>query len=170
MILLLDSDNFFLFFLSSFHIVLYQIYIQYLCTISYEHPIIYEYTNEIAPTNTAFEALPEGTIDALLDPSNINSLQDILLYHVLPATNWLCDHPATTHTVFLDQIGKSTVDTFEQVDTLSTVDTVEVDNRCRPSTSRHRGRHWSTSRSTLGRHCPLVDLDTLHLLNSCDRG
>ena len=59
--------------MSNFHIIHYI-----------EYTIIHKYIKYIAPTNTAFEALPEGTIDALLDPSNINSLQDILLYHVLP--------------------------------------------------------------------------------------
>ena len=37
-----------------------------------------------APTNEAFEALPEGTLDFLLDPENKQALQAILLYHVVP--------------------------------------------------------------------------------------
>jgi uncharacterized surface protein with fasciclin (FAS1) repeats len=38
-----------------------------------------------APTNAAFEALPEGVLDALLLPENKDALTSILTYHVLPA-------------------------------------------------------------------------------------
>merc|ERR1712029_83701 len=38
-----------------------------------------------APTNEAFAALPEGTLDSLLKPENKDQLVDILTYHVLPA-------------------------------------------------------------------------------------
>lgn len=37
-----------------------------------------------APTDEAFAALPEGTIDNLLKPENKNTLADILKYHVTP--------------------------------------------------------------------------------------
>ena len=37
-----------------------------------------------APTDEAFAALPEGTIEFLLDPDNKHILQAVLLYHVLP--------------------------------------------------------------------------------------
>ena len=37
-----------------------------------------------APTNDAFAALPEGTLDSLLLPENKQQLTDILLYHVVP--------------------------------------------------------------------------------------
>ena len=36
-----------------------------------------------APTNEAFDALPEGALEDLLLPKNIKTLQDILLYHVV---------------------------------------------------------------------------------------
>jgi uncharacterized surface protein with fasciclin (FAS1) repeats/alpha-tubulin suppressor-like RCC1 family protein len=36
-----------------------------------------------APTNEAFSALPEGTVDSLLLPENTEQLQDILKYHVV---------------------------------------------------------------------------------------
>merc|ERR1711907_849315 len=36
-----------------------------------------------APTNDAFANLPDGTLDALLQPENVQQLTDILLYHVL---------------------------------------------------------------------------------------
>lgn len=37
-----------------------------------------------APTNDAFAALPEGTVDTLLLPENKQQLVDILTYHVVP--------------------------------------------------------------------------------------
>merc|ERR1712007_243399 len=38
-----------------------------------------------APTNEAFGALPDGTLDSLLKPENKDQLVDILTYHVLPS-------------------------------------------------------------------------------------
>jgi uncharacterized surface protein with fasciclin (FAS1) repeats len=35
-----------------------------------------------APTNAAFEKLPEGTLEDLTKPENLSKLQDILQYHV----------------------------------------------------------------------------------------
>ena len=37
-----------------------------------------------APTDEAFEALPEGTVDTLLMPENKDQLTSILSYHVVP--------------------------------------------------------------------------------------
>lgn len=37
-----------------------------------------------APTNAAFDALPEGTVDSLLQPENQEKLAGILTYHVIP--------------------------------------------------------------------------------------
>tara|TARA_R110002049_G_scaffold258433_3_gene434176 strand:+ start:369 stop:935 length:567 start_codon:yes stop_codon:yes gene_type:complete len=37
-----------------------------------------------APTNTAFEALPSGTVEGLLKPDEISKLQSVLKYHVIP--------------------------------------------------------------------------------------
>ncbi len=37
-----------------------------------------------APTNEAFAALPEGTVEALLKPENKDQLVQILTYHVVP--------------------------------------------------------------------------------------
>ena len=39
----------------------------------------------IAPTNDAFAALPEGTVETLLLPENIDALTGILTYHVVAA-------------------------------------------------------------------------------------
>jgi uncharacterized surface protein with fasciclin (FAS1) repeats len=35
-----------------------------------------------APTNAAFDALPEGTVESLLEPENVGTLRNILQYHV----------------------------------------------------------------------------------------
>jgi uncharacterized surface protein with fasciclin (FAS1) repeats len=37
-----------------------------------------------APTNTAFAKLPAGTVDTLLLPQNLTTLQSVLTYHVVP--------------------------------------------------------------------------------------
>ena len=37
-----------------------------------------------APTNAAFEKLPEGTVETLLEPANLQTLQTILTCHVVP--------------------------------------------------------------------------------------
>jgi uncharacterized surface protein with fasciclin (FAS1) repeats len=37
-----------------------------------------------APTNTAFLALPAGTVDTLLKPANKPQLTKVLTYHVVP--------------------------------------------------------------------------------------
>jgi len=39
----------------------------------------------LAPTNEAFAALPEGTVETLLKPESKAQLQAILTYHVIPA-------------------------------------------------------------------------------------
>merc|ERR1712010_314280 len=49
-------------------------------TLSYPGPF-----TVFAPTNEAFGALPEGTLDSLLKPENKDQLVDILTYHVLPS-------------------------------------------------------------------------------------
>lgn len=36
-----------------------------------------------APTNDAFSKLPAGTVDFLVDPNNVDSLVDVLTYHVV---------------------------------------------------------------------------------------
>lgn len=37
----------------------------------------------LAPTDEAFAALPDGTVESLLEPENIDQLKAILLYHVI---------------------------------------------------------------------------------------
>lgn len=36
-----------------------------------------------APTNKAFDKLPKGTVESLLEPANLKTLQNILTYHVV---------------------------------------------------------------------------------------
>jgi uncharacterized surface protein with fasciclin (FAS1) repeats len=36
-----------------------------------------------APTNAAFDALPDGVLEMLLKPENVNTLKSILTYHVI---------------------------------------------------------------------------------------
>jgi len=36
-----------------------------------------------APTNEAFQKLPEGTVDTLLQPANLDQLKSVLTYHVV---------------------------------------------------------------------------------------
>ena len=38
-----------------------------------------------APTNAAFDALPEGTVASLLEPENKDALTSVLTYHVIPS-------------------------------------------------------------------------------------
>ncbi len=52
-----------------------------------------------APTDDAFAALPEGTVETLLKPENKQQLVDILSYHVLPTKVMSSDLPAGTNDV-----------------------------------------------------------------------
>jgi uncharacterized surface protein with fasciclin (FAS1) repeats len=70
-----------------------------------------------APTNEAFEALPEGVLDALLLEENVDVLTSILTYHVVSGE------------VTSDQITDGPVATVEGQDvTLSTEDGVMVND------------------------------------------
>lgn len=52
-----------------------------------------------APTNEAFAALPEGTLEGLLKPENKDKLAGILTYHVVPGKIMAADLPAGTNNV-----------------------------------------------------------------------
>ena len=53
-----------------------------------------------APTNDAFAALPEGTVETLLKPENREQLQSILTYHVVPGKIMAADvQPTLLETV-----------------------------------------------------------------------
>ncbi len=45
----------------------------------------------LAPTNAAFEKLPEGTVENLLKPENKKALQGVLTYHVIAGKNSAAD-------------------------------------------------------------------------------
>jgi len=45
----------------------------------------------LAPTNEAFAALPEGTVDTLLKPENLETLQTVLTCHVVAAKAMAAD-------------------------------------------------------------------------------
>ena len=44
-----------------------------------------------APTDEAFATLPAGTVEGLLKPENLETLKNILLYHVVPGTVMAAD-------------------------------------------------------------------------------
>lgn len=44
-----------------------------------------------APTNEAFDALPNGTVDSLMKPDNQSKLKNILTYHVVPGRITVAD-------------------------------------------------------------------------------
>jgi uncharacterized surface protein with fasciclin (FAS1) repeats len=45
----------------------------------------------LAPTDEAFAKLPEGTVESLLRPENLEKLQSILTYHVIPGRIYSSD-------------------------------------------------------------------------------
>lgn len=49
-----------------------------------------------APTDDAFAALPEGTVEGLLKPEMKGDLTNVLLYHVVPGKIMAADIPAGT--------------------------------------------------------------------------
>ncbi|MBE9180498.1 fasciclin domain-containing protein [Oculatella sp. LEGE 06141] len=63
-----------------------------------------------APTDAAFAALPEGTVEELLKPENREALIQVLTYHVVPGT------------VTSDQLSSGDVDTVEGSPVTVTVD------------------------------------------------
>ena len=65
-----------------------------------------------APTDEAFAALPEGTVENLLKPENKEALQGILLYHVVSGKIMASDigagaSPATLQGAKIDVVGSS---------------------------------------------------------------
>ena len=55
-----------------------------------------------APTGEAFAALPAGTVENLLKPENIEQLQAILLYHVVPGQVMSTDLSGTINAATLE--------------------------------------------------------------------
>ena len=65
-----------------------------------------------APTDEAFAALPEGTVESLLKPENQDQLQAILLYHVVSGKIMAADigsgaQPATLQGATIDVVGSA---------------------------------------------------------------
>ena len=65
-----------------------------------------------APTDEAFAALPEGTVESLLKPENQAQLQAVLLYHVVPGKIMAADigtgaQPATLQGATIDVVGSA---------------------------------------------------------------
>ena len=65
-----------------------------------------------APTDDAFAALPEGTVENLLKPENQDQLQAVLLYHVVSGKIMAADigsgaQPATLQGATIDVVGSS---------------------------------------------------------------
>ncbi|WP_068119173.1 fasciclin domain-containing protein [Tropicimonas marinistellae] len=63
-----------------------------------------------APTDDAFAALPDGTVESLLLPENKDQLVSILTYHVVPAKVMAADVAGQTVTAKTVNGGKLTVD------------------------------------------------------------
>jgi uncharacterized surface protein with fasciclin (FAS1) repeats len=62
-----------------------------------------------APTNAAFEKLPEGTVASLLEPANKGKLTTILTYHVVAGAYTAADVVAAIQ----DNNGKFTIETVQ---------------------------------------------------------
>uniref|UniRef100_A0A7S2GS47 FAS1 domain-containing protein n=1 Tax=Helicotheca tamesis TaxID=374047 RepID=A0A7S2GS47_9STRA len=91
-----------------------------------------------APTNAAFEALPEGTLDSLLLPENKQQLADILTYHVVAGnahSTTLSDGSVTTLNgakveistdggVMVDDATVTTADIYANNDIIHVIDKV----------------------------------------------
>jgi len=72
-----------------------------------------------APTNAAFAALPEGTLDSLLKPDNKQQLIDILTYHVVPGAVYAAD---------VTQLSSATTVQGSNIDITTSMGKVKIDN------------------------------------------
>lgn len=87
----------------------------------------------LAPTNAAFEALPSGTVDTLLQPENQSTLQSVLTYHVVAGNVSATDLIGLIN----DSSGSATVTTVQGGELTATLDgdnVVLTDARHRSST------------------------------------
>ena len=62
-----------------------------------------------APTNAAFDKLPQGTVETLLKPENLDTLKKVLTYHVVAGRITTDDLAKMIH----DNGGKATLTTVE---------------------------------------------------------
>jgi uncharacterized surface protein with fasciclin (FAS1) repeats len=77
-----------------------------------------------APNDAAFAALPAGTVDELLLPENLDQLQAVLTYHVVPGEYLAAETPAGEYE--LETLQGSTVDLVVGEDGTVTVDGATV--------------------------------------------
>ncbi len=68
-----------------------------------------------APTDEAFAALPEGTVESLLLPENLDTLVAILTYHVIPGAVMSADIAGQTLDVATVQGGEIHIDATDGV-------------------------------------------------------
>lgn len=68
-----------------------------------------------APTDEAFAALPEGTLEMLLMPENVDQLVAILTYHVIPGAVMSADIAGQTLSVATVQGGELMIDATDGV-------------------------------------------------------
>ena len=81
-----------------------------------------------APTDAAFDALPEGLLDALLLPENKDALTSILTYHVVAGEVMSTDvQPGDVTTVEGEAIVVTTPDGKVVLNDTATVTAVDVD-------------------------------------------
>ena len=66
-----------------------------------------------APTNEAFAALPDGSLDMLFKLENQDRLRDILLYHVLPGKKLISNDFPTGETITLNMANKKDATIYE---------------------------------------------------------
>ncbi len=84
-----------------------------------------------APTNAAFAALPEGTVEGLLEPANKAQLTAVLTYHVVPGAVYASDvvKLSSATTVQGGDISISTVDGRVMIDGAEVITTdIEAEN------------------------------------------
>ncbi|NEP76663.1 fasciclin domain-containing protein, partial [Okeania sp. SIO2G5] len=75
-----------------------------------------------APTNDAFDALPEGTIEFLLMPENQATLQKVLTYHVVAgAVPSSAIQPGVVQTVEGNSVQLSVEDGIVMVDSATVI-------------------------------------------------
>jgi len=76
-----------------------------------------------APTDDAFAALPEGTVESLLEPGNKDQLASILTYHVIPGKVMSAD-------IAGQELSVATVQGSEL--SINATDGVKVNDQCAP--------------------------------------
>ena len=84
-----------------------------------------------APTNAAFDALPDGTVESLLEPENKTQLSAVLTYHVVPGAVYAGDvvELSSATTVQGGDVSITTEDGRVMIDGAEVIKTdIEADN------------------------------------------